>query len=81
MWGKMNAQLLRAGPSDSRCGWNKREQSQDGGILPWRNHQQKREFGRRAQFSEDSLTVILEMLQRCGKCCFYFPAWQYRKTN
>ena len=70
-WGAgMDARLLRVGPSDNQCGWS---------ILPQGNHQPWREFGRRAQFSEDNLTVILKMLQRCVKCCFYFPVWQYRR--
>ena len=29
-----------------------------------------REFGRRAQFSDESLPVISEMLQRCGNVVF-----------
>lgn len=48
---------------------------------PWRNHCNIGSLGGGAQFSEDSLTVILEMLQRYGKCRFYSPAWQDRKAN
>lgn len=37
---------------------------------PGRTHQPCREFGRRAQFAEDGLAVISEMLQRCGNVVF-----------
>lgn len=71
----MDAQLLRIGPRDSQ--WDGARAQH---FTP-KKHQPWREFGRRAQFSEDSLTVVLEMLQRWENVIFNSQFKENRKTT